>query len=69
MTSEQASWLRSHKTYTPVTGYPPSGHAYQRRVILHTDGTFTEVGPRRPPIAQGDIEVGILTKTANLERR
>ena len=70
MTGPQADWLRSHKTYTPVNQHAPSGYVYQRRGILNADGTFVETPcGGRPAVTVGCIEVGVLTKTQDLERR
>jgi hypothetical protein len=69
MTGEQSNWLRSHKTYSAVAR-APGGYSYTKRGILDADGKFTETTPgARPAITQGCIEVGMLTKTQNLERR
>jgi hypothetical protein len=71
MTAEQAEWIRTHKPYAAVSQRPPGGYGYQKRGILHADGRFDPiVGKTRPTqITPGCFEVGVLTKTTDLERR
>jgi hypothetical protein len=69
MTGPQADWLRKNKPYTPVSKFPPGGHVYAKRGILHEDGTFdldTAGKPRR--ITQGCFEVGVLQESQDLRR-
>lgn len=69
MTGPQADWLRKNKPYTPVSSRPPGGHSYAKRGILHADGKFDLIVGTQRRITPECIEVGVLTKTADLERR